>query len=58
MTLRIVSYNLRKHAASGELNDIARDYDVDVLCLQECDSEALPQRLHHLALADTTPSMP
>ena len=54
MTLRIVSYNLRKHAASGELQDIARDHDVDVLCLQEVDSEALPRRLDHLALADTT----
>ena len=52
--LRIVSYNLRKHAAGHELADIAEDYDVDALCLQECDSEVLPERLHHLVLADAT----
>ena len=54
MTLRIVSYNLRKHAASGELLGIAEAYDIDVLCLQEVDSDALPARLHDLVLADTT----
>lgn len=54
--LRIVSYNLRKHAAGHELADIAVAHDVDVLCLQECDADALPQRLHHLVLADATKS--
>ncbi len=52
--LRIISYNLRKHAAGHELAGIARGYDVDALCLQECDSEALPDRLHQLTLADAT----
>ncbi|MFJ8893028.1 endonuclease/exonuclease/phosphatase family protein [Leifsonia sp. NPDC102414] len=52
--LKIVSYNLRKHAAGHELADIAATYDVDALCLQECDSAMLPERLHHLVLADTT----
>lgn len=52
--MRIVSYNLRKHAAGHELEDIAETYDVDALCLQECDSDALPHRLHHLKLADAT----
>nr|WP_314149036.1 endonuclease/exonuclease/phosphatase family protein [uncultured Leifsonia sp.] len=54
IALRIVSYNLRKHAAGHELADIAQTYDVDALCLQECDSEALPAELHHLRLADAT----
>ncbi|WP_158863120.1 endonuclease/exonuclease/phosphatase family protein [Leifsonia sp. AG29] len=52
--LRIVSYNLRKHAAGGELAGIASSQQVDALCLQECDSEALPERLEHLTLADAT----
>ncbi|HEY0259894.1 MAG TPA: endonuclease/exonuclease/phosphatase family protein [Lacisediminihabitans sp.] len=52
--MRVVSYNLRKHAASGELVALAEDHDMDVLCLQECDSEALPDRLGHLSLADST----
>ncbi|WP_426515420.1 endonuclease/exonuclease/phosphatase family protein [Diaminobutyricibacter sp. McL0618] len=52
--MRIISYNLRKHAAGGELADLAGAYDVDVLCLQEADSEALPDTLGHLVLADST----
>lgn len=52
--LRIVSYNLRKHAAGHELADIAVNHDVDALCLQEADTDVLPERLHHLALADAT----
>ncbi len=52
--MRIISYNLRKHAAGGELAELADEYDVDVLCLQEADSEALPDRLGHLVLADST----
>jgi endonuclease/exonuclease/phosphatase family metal-dependent hydrolase len=52
--LRIVSYNLRKHAAGHEIEDIAATHDIDVLCLQECDSEALPRELHHLHLVDAT----
>ncbi|WP_295126230.1 endonuclease/exonuclease/phosphatase family protein [uncultured Leifsonia sp.] len=54
VALRIISYNLRKHAAGHELEDIARTYDVDALCLQECDSEMLSPRLHDLQLADAT----
>ena len=29
-------------------------HDVDVLCLQECDAEALPERVGHLVLVDST----
>jgi endonuclease/exonuclease/phosphatase family metal-dependent hydrolase len=52
--LNIVSYNLRKHHASGELRDLSRLYDVDVMCLQECDTEDIPERIDHLVLADST----
>ncbi|MGA1836598.1 endonuclease/exonuclease/phosphatase family protein [Herbiconiux sp. 11R-BC] len=52
--LNIISYNLRKHHASGELRDLARLYDVDVFCLQECDTEDMPERIDHLVLADST----
>ncbi|MFF2052505.1 endonuclease/exonuclease/phosphatase family protein [Leifsonia sp. NPDC058194] len=54
IALRIISYNLRKHAAGHELADIALTHDVDALCLQEADTEILPDRLHHLSLADAT----
>lgn len=52
--LNILSYNLRKHHASGELLDLARIYDLDVMCLQECDTQDMPERIDHLVLADST----
>jgi endonuclease/exonuclease/phosphatase family metal-dependent hydrolase len=52
--MRVISYNLRKHRASGELIDLARDFDVDVMCLQECDTRDLPHEVGALHLADST----
>lgn len=52
--LNILSYNLREHTAKGELRDLARLYDVDVMCLQECDSNDIPERIDHMVLADST----
>ncbi len=37
-SMRVISYNLRKHKASGELLALARNHDIDALCLQEVDS--------------------
>lgn len=50
----MISYNLRKHNASGELLDLAQDYGVDMLCLQECNWKDLPETLDGLHLADST----
>jgi endonuclease/exonuclease/phosphatase family metal-dependent hydrolase len=52
--IRIVSYNLRKHQASDELSEIVTTRRVDVLCLQECFSTLMPQRIGELELADVT----
>ncbi|MET0932598.1 MAG: endonuclease/exonuclease/phosphatase family protein [Mycetocola sp.] len=52
--MRIISYNLRKHAASAELVGLETLYDTDVLCLQEADSELLPDTVGRLRLADST----
>jgi endonuclease/exonuclease/phosphatase family metal-dependent hydrolase len=52
--LRVISYNLRKHAASGELVELTENHEVDVMCLQECDTAKLPHTLGHLDLAETT----
>lgn len=49
-----MSYNLRKNSASGELEDLAANNDLDVLCLQECDTEDLPAEVGLLHLADST----
>lgn len=54
LLIRVISYNLRKHKASGELVDLAQDYDVDALCLQECDASDLPESVGDLHLADYT----
>ncbi|NMR30616.1 endonuclease/exonuclease/phosphatase family protein [Crystallibacter degradans] len=52
--LKVISYNLRKHRASSELLNLAQDFDVNVLCLQECDTTDLPPTLGPLHLADST----
>lgn len=49
-----MSYNLRKNHASGELVDLVAGNDLDVLCLQECDTEDLPAEVGELHLADST----
>ncbi|WP_022892754.1 endonuclease/exonuclease/phosphatase family protein [Agromyces subbeticus] len=52
--MRVISYNLRKHRASGELVGIVKRYAPDILCLQECDTQDLPQQIGTLELADAT----
>lgn len=52
--VRIISYNLREHIARGELEAMADDHDVDVLCLQECDHTDMPDRIGHLELVEQT----
>ena len=52
--LRVISYNLRKHTASGELEKLVADHGIDMLCLQECNTEDLPPTVGSLHLADST----
>ena len=52
--MRIISYNLRKHRAAHELDDLVDAHDPDVLCLQEGDTASLPERAGGLVLAHTT----
>lgn len=52
--LRVISYNLREHRAHVEIAPLAARHDVDVLCLQECDTTRLPQELGDLRLASVT----
>lgn len=52
--IQVISYNLRKHHASGELADLSRRLHLDVLCLQEADTTDLPEELDGLQLADST----
>jgi exodeoxyribonuclease-3 len=52
--VKVISYNLRKHRAATELEKLVDEHEPDVLCLQECDVDALPDEISGLALADAT----
>lgn len=52
--MKVISYNLQKHRAAGELAVLVHEHDPDILCLQECDVPALPERIDGLMLADAT----
>ncbi len=52
--IRVISYNLRKNAASGELRELVNSSALDVLCLQEVDTADLPAEVDNLHLADST----
>ncbi|WP_217182989.1 endonuclease/exonuclease/phosphatase family protein [Streptomyces sp. AC495_CC817] len=52
--MRVISYNLQKHRAAGELAELAAVHDPDVLCLQECDVQELPEQVGDLVLAEAT----
>ena len=52
--MKVISYNLRKHRAVTELETLAERHGADILCLQEADTAALPERVGDLALADAT----
>ena len=40
--MKVISYNLRKHRAAGELADLVERYGADVLCLQEATRPTSP----------------
>lgn len=52
--MRVISYNLRKHAAIGELSALIAEHEPNLLCLQEIDTERLPGDLGPMHLADAT----
>ena len=52
--LRVISFNLRKNAAVGELTQLIERYAPDALCLQERDTDDLPTDVAGLTLADAT----
>lgn len=52
--MKVISYNLRKHRAASELEELVIEHAPDVLCLQECDVVALPPQIGDLVLADAT----
>lgn len=52
--MRVISYNLRKHRAAGELAALVETHGPDVLCLQEADTTDIPDEIRGLRLADAT----
>jgi endonuclease/exonuclease/phosphatase family metal-dependent hydrolase len=52
--MRVISYNLRKHRAAGELASLVERHSADILCLQECDTSDMPEEIAGLHLAEAT----
>lgn len=52
--MRVLSYNLEKNKAVGELLALIETHDLDLLCLQEVDALALPDELGGMHLVDAT----
>ncbi|MFT3798188.1 endonuclease/exonuclease/phosphatase family protein [Microbacterium sp.] len=52
--MKVISYNLNKHKAAGELAGLVEETGADILCLQEAVTEELPAEISGLHLADAT----
>ncbi|WP_434810618.1 endonuclease/exonuclease/phosphatase family protein [Microbacterium sp. bgisy189] len=52
--MKVISYNLRKHRAVGELEALVDQHAADVLCLQEADTRDIPHEISGLRLAEAT----
>ena len=52
--MKLISYNLNKHKAAGELEDLVESTSADVLCLQEAVAGDLPAVISGLQLAEAT----
>ena len=52
--MKVISYNLCKHKAAGELIELVERHSADVLCLQEYDTRDIPPTIGGLRLADST----
>jgi len=52
--MRVISYNLRKHRAAGELAKLVETHGADALCLQEADTTDIPESIAGLRLAHST----
>lgn len=52
--MKVISYNLNKHKAIGELDDLVEATGADILCLQEAVTDALGPEIAGLQLAEAT----
>lgn len=52
--MRVISYNLNKHRAVGELERLVDQHSANLLCLQEADTVDLPGTIAGLRLAEAT----
>lgn len=53
-SLKIISYNLKYHRANKELESLVDLYDADILCVQECHADKLPDTIGNLVLGEKT----
>lgn len=53
-TLNIISYNLKYNRANRELASLVNNYNADILCVQECHADKLPDHIGDLVLGEKT----
>lgn len=53
-SIKLISYNLKYNRANSELVNLVNNYDADILCIQECHSDKLPDQIGDLVLAEKT----
>lgn len=54
--MKLISYNIEKHKAAGELSALIRSTGADALCLQEAKVAELPSSIEGLTLIGSTPA--
>ena len=54
--MKLISYNLEKHRAAGELIELVRSTGATALCIQEARTKELPSSLEGLQLLTVTPN--
>lgn len=54
--MKVISYNLRKNRAIGDVIALAQRHEPDLVCLQECDTVNLPAEIGNLHLVESTKS--
>ncbi|MCU1404775.1 MAG: Exonuclease [Glaciihabitans sp.] len=54
--MKVISYNLRKNRAIGDVVALSQRHEPDIVCLQECDTVNLPPEIGQLHLVESTKS--
>jgi exodeoxyribonuclease-3 len=51
LRLHLITYNLRRHTAYGDVAELIRDHSPDMICLQECHTSKLADTIGDMSIA-------